>query len=71
MQRLADGINTEGLLHFLDIAKMAAKSDRSEFDDERDETICDKDSKIDEEKIDLNTVGIMDLYVSLIILTGS
>ena len=67
MQGYAEAANKECLFHLLDIAKKAAQSNTTEQNDEPDETISDKDSKMDKEKIDLNTVEIRNIYVSLVL----
>ena len=66
MQGIANSVNKEDLFHLLDIAKKAAQSNTNELDEDVEETISDKDSKIDEEKIDFNAAEIQNLYVSLI-----
>ena len=63
MQGFVDVGNKEHLLHLLDVAKKAAQSDTIELDDEQDDAISNKDSKIDEEKIHLNASEINDIYV--------
>ena len=67
IQEFVDLGNERHLFHLLDIAKKAAQSNTNELDEDVEETISDKDSKIDEEKIDFNAAEIKDLYVSLII----
>ena len=67
IQEFVDLGNERHLFHLLDIAKKAAQSNTNELDEDVEETISDKDSKIDEEKIDFNAAEIQNLYVSLII----
>ena len=67
MQGLVNVGNKEHLLHLLNIVENAAHSDTIDEEDEKDETISNKDSKIDEIKVNLNASGIKDIYVSLII----
>ena len=54
------------LLRLLDMAKKTAQSDTTKLD-ESDDSISNKDSKIDEEKIDVNEEEIRHIYVSLIV----
>ena len=65
VQGFVDVGSMEHLLHLLDVAKKSAQSDTTEFDDEQDEEISNKDSKIDEEKIHLNASEITNIYVRL------
>ena len=52
------------MLHLLDILKKAMESDRKKLDADPDETISDEDSKFDQEKININSSEIKDIYVS-------
>ena len=65
VQGFVDVGSMEHLLHLLDVAKKSAQSDTTELDNEQDEEISNKDSKIDEEKIHLNASEITNIYVRL------